>query len=148
MAKALKALWRCPKCGAPFVTKNIWHACGKYTLKDLFQGCDRNVPRVFRKFARMVRACGPVRMIPQKTRVVFMVRVRFAGAYPRKSHLLCGVALPRRVESPRFVKIESYSRHFHGHTLRISSEKELDTQVQRWLRQSYRVGCQAFLSKR
>lgn len=145
MPKKLKPLWRCPKCGARFVTKNIWHACGKYTLKNLFKGCDPIGLKLFRKFARMVRACGPVRMIPQKSQVVFMVRVRFVGAYPRKSHLLCGFALPKRVENSKFVKIESYAKHFHGHLMEIRSEKELDAQVQRWLRVAYRVGRQEFL---
>ena len=23
----VKALWRCPKCGHRFVTKNLWHSC-------------------------------------------------------------------------------------------------------------------------
>ena len=29
-------LWTCIKCGNKFVTKNMWHSCGKYNLDDLF----------------------------------------------------------------------------------------------------------------
>ena len=31
-------LWRCPKCGHRFVTRNIWHSCGHYRLADHFEG--------------------------------------------------------------------------------------------------------------
>ena len=65
-------------------------------MEELFARSEPHVLPLFKKFAKMVRACGPVRMIPQKTRVVFQVRVRFAGAYPRKSHFLASFALPYR----------------------------------------------------
>jgi hypothetical protein len=144
----LRPLWRCPECGEKFVTKNLWHSCGKHTLEELFARSEPHVLPLFKKFAKMVRNCGPVRMIPQKTRVVFQVRVRFAGAYPRKAYFLAGFALPYRAEDPRFVKIEHYAPHFQGHLFRVASEADLDTKVQRWLKESYRVGAQDFLTKR
>jgi hypothetical protein len=143
-----RPLWRCPKCGERFITANMWHSCGKRTLEELFARSEPHVLPLFKKFAKMVRACGPVKMIPQKTRVVFQVRVRFAGAYPRKSHFLCGIALPRRVDDARFVKIETYAPHFQGHLFRVASEADLDDQVQHWLHESYKVGAQGFLKTR
>ena len=83
-ARKLRPLWRCPKCGARFVTRNMWHSCGKFTLETLFAKSEPQVLPLFKKFAALVRRCGRVTMIPQKTRVVFMDRVRFAGACPRK----------------------------------------------------------------
>jgi hypothetical protein len=143
-----RPLWRCPQCGERFVTKNLWHACGKYSLQELFARSDPHVLKLFKRFAAMVRACGPVRMIPQKTRVVFQARVRFAGAYARKSHVLCGFALPYRATDPRFIKIEDYAPHFQGHVFRVSCEEDLDEKVQAWLHESYKVGTQSFLKKR
>jgi hypothetical protein len=142
-----RPLWRCPECGERFVTRNLWHSCGKHTLQELFAGSDPHVLPLFKKFEKMVRACGPVRTIPQKTRVVFQVRVRFAGAYPRKSYFLVGFALPYRSDDPRFVKIESYAHHFQGHLFRVASETDLDEDVQRWLHESYQVGAQSFLNR-
>jgi hypothetical protein len=84
-------------------------------------------------------------MIPQKTRVVFMTRVRFVAIYPRKRSLEIGIELSARRSDARFHKIESYTRHMHGHYLRIADEKQLDAQVQRWLRESYAVGAQRVL---
>jgi len=95
----------------------------------------------------MVTACGPVTKIPQKTRVVFMVRARFAGCVPRKSYLQCSVALPRKYPHPRFVKIESYSPTFHGHRFHVQTLEQLDDEVQEWLRESYTVGEQKHLHR-
>lgn len=88
----------------------------------------------------MVRACGPVRIYPQKSRIVCQVRGRFAGATPRKSYLLVSFALTRKLNNPRFVKIEKYAAHWYGHQMRIKSEKELEADLQRWLREAYAVG--------
>jgi hypothetical protein len=140
MCKKQRPLWKCPKCGARFVTANIWHSCGRYSLKMLFAKSEPNVRRLFRKLTRMVRSCGPSTMLPQKTRVVFMTRVRFVAVYPRKRALEIGIELSARHPHPHFHKIESYSRHVHGHYLRIENENQLDAQVKRWLRESYLVG--------
>lgn len=122
----------------------MWHSCGKFSLKDLFAKSDPHVPQLFREFARMVRTCGPVHMIPQKTRVVFQVRMRFAGASPRKSHLMCAFILPREIKSDRFQKVEKYGPRSYAHYLPVHCEAELDADVARWLREAYRRGEQKF----
>jgi hypothetical protein len=142
MVYRLKPLWKCPKCGERFVGKNMPHSCGKFSLNDLFAKSDPQVMKKFGKFAKIVRACGPVRIIPQKTRVVFMARVRFAGAMPRKKYLLCSLGMPRRFESQRFLKIESYMANFHGHTFRVDTLDDLDNEVQGWLYEAYKLGKQ------
>jgi hypothetical protein len=66
----------------------------------------------------------------------------------RANHISCGIALPYRAKDPRFVKIENYAPHFQGHLFRVASAADLDDQIQRWLRDAYRVGSQEFLKKR
>ena len=144
----LQPLWQCPKCGERFVTRNMWHSCGKYTLDALFARSEPHVFQLFNKFAEKMQACGPVTIIPQRTRVVFQVRVRFGGCYPRKSHLLCGLALPRVDDDPRFFKIEKYAPHFIGHSFRVYSEADLGRDVQRWMCEAYEVGAQKHLKRR
>ena len=147
MPSNLPPLWQCPKCGERFVTKNVWHSCGKFTLEALFARSQPHVFAAFHKFAKMMRECGPVTMIPQKSRVVFQVRVRFGGCYPRKSHLLCGLALPRVDDDPRFVKVEKFATHFIMHSFRVDSDADLDLDVQGWMREAYEVGSQKHLKK-
>ena len=102
--------------------------------------------KLFHKYANMVRACGPVHMIPQKTRVVFQVRMRFAGATPRKSHLLCHFILPRKIDNGRFHKIETFNPRCHAHYLRVNEEADLDAEIARHLKQAYAVGEQKHLA--
>ena len=146
MPQNLRSLWKCPKCGERFVLRNMWHSCGKFSLEDLFGRSEPHVLKTFRKFEKLVRECGPVRMIPQKTRVVFQVRMRFAGATPRKSHLICHFILAHKSDSERFEKIQTFGPHCHAHYLRINSKEELDNQVARWLKEAYTVGQQMHLA--
>ena len=142
-SEPLPPLWRCPKCGAQFVSANMSHSCGRFRLEDLFAGRDPQAFSLFEKFKRMVEACGPVVMIPQKTRLVFMVRMRFAAVYPRKSSLRVGLVLSRRLApSRRIDKVIEYAPQCIGHELTITSAGDLDATIQRWLRAAYDVGTQ------
>jgi hypothetical protein len=143
-----KPLWRCPMCGEKFVTRNMWHSCGKHRLEAHFERSEPHVIRLFRKFARMVRRCGPVRIYPQKTRIVCQARVRFASAQARRSYLLVSFASTRRIDNPRFVRIERYMPRWYGHFVRVASERDLDADLQRWLRAAYAIGEQKHLARR
>lgn len=121
------------------------HSCGKFSLEGLFAQSEPHVAKLFHELARLARACGPVHMIPQKTRVVFQTRMRFAGAMPRKSYLICHFVLPRRIESERFYKIETFTPRCHAHYLRVDELSDLDVEVSRWLAEAYEVGQQLHL---
>jgi hypothetical protein len=108
--RTLRPLWTCPRCAAKFVVANSWHSCGRYRLEDLFARSEPYVLELFRRLQRMVHAAGPVTTVPQKTRLVFMVRVRFISVQVRKSYLLVGFLLARRVDDPRFAEITTYCR--------------------------------------
>ncbi|MGH2651971.1 MAG: hypothetical protein ACRDHK_12270 [Actinomycetota bacterium] len=40
-------LWTCPKRGNTFVSRNLYHACGRYRLADHFDGKPPIVRRTF-----------------------------------------------------------------------------------------------------
>jgi hypothetical protein len=145
MSSPLSPLWQCPKCGERFVTRNLWHSCGRFDLRELFAGSEAHMAPLFDLFTKLVRACGPVALIPQKTRAVFQVRIRFAAIYPRRSYLLCGLLLGRKLAHPRFVKVETYTPRCLGHYLRLAGEGDLDTELSDWVREAYEVGEQRHL---
>lgn len=147
--RPLPPLWTCPKCGAKFVSANMWHSCGRYRLADLFATSQPQVFALFQKFRRMVKACGPSTMIPQKTRVVFMVRMRFAGATVRKTNLRVGLILERLLPAdPRLEKTETFSPRCHAHYFRIDRAAQLDSTFQRWVREAYDSGTQKHFERR
>lgn len=142
----LKPLWRCPHCGERFVKKNMAHSCAKSDLKTLFAKSEPQVRKLFTMFTEIVRGCGPVHLIPQRTKVAFQVRVRFASCTPRGSYVLCGFWLKRRINSPRFRSILQPMPHDYIYQVRIDSTKDFDAEFRSWIREAYAVGQQKHLT--
>ena len=125
------------------MSANMWHSCGRYTLDALFAKSEPRVFELFQKFRRMVRDCGRSTMIPQKTRVVFMVRMRFAGATVRKSHLRIGLMLERPLPpDPRLVETLAVAPRCYGHYFKIERADQLDQSIAKLLREAYECGTQ------
>ncbi len=94
----------------------------------------------------MVRASGPgVKAVAVKTGIGFMVRVRFAGATLQKRGLRIGFWLKRRIDSPRFARIEEIPPNNYVYHVHIRSKDDLDDEVRGWLREAYDVGVQRHL---
>jgi hypothetical protein len=145
-ARKRSTLWICPKCGARLVNRNLWHSCGRFTLEALFAKAAPGVLDLARRYVDLLRSLGDVQVIPQKTRLVGVARVRFAGLYPRKNGFRAGFALRRQVRSPRIVKTVDYGPRWHGHFVDIRSRHDLDGQFLAWLKESHdTVGLQAGL---
>jgi hypothetical protein len=141
-------LWICPKCGARLVSRNLWHSCGRFTLTALFKGARPGVLVLAREYVRMLRSLGDVQVIPQKTRLVCVARVRFAGLYPRKTGFRVAFALRRWIDHPRIVKTVDYGPRWRGHFVAVQSKADLDGELQAWLQESHdTVGVQDDLTR-
>jgi uncharacterized membrane protein len=135
-----RQLWTCPKCGAQFLVANGYHSCGRFRLDDLFVRAEPHVRVLFDRFAVMVREAGDSKLIPQKTRAVFMTRMRFINVQVRRSHLLVGFVLRRRPATGRFEKVETFSPRTHLASLRIESADELNPSLRRLIAAAYEAG--------
>jgi hypothetical protein len=136
-----KPLWTCPKCGAKLVTPNMWHACGAYTVEKFLEGKSPKAREMFQRFADLIGKCGPVTTAPAKTRVAFMVRVRFAGVSNVSDRgITIAFALRRPLKNPRIFKVVKYNPRWYGHYVRIKSLDELDDELATWLCEAYKVG--------
>lgn len=70
--------------------------------------------------------------------MAFLAAVRFASVNRvRPTHLDVHFVLPRPLLSPRFRRVERLGK-LYVHHLRFGQASELNAEVQRWLRQSYR----------
>jgi hypothetical protein len=132
-------LWHCPKCGARLVSRNLWHSCGRFTLEALFARSAPEVLAAARKYVALLESLGDVQVLPQKTRLVAVARVRFAGLYPRKDHFMAAFALHRWLSSPRIVKTVDYGPRWRGHYVRIESAADVDDELRAWLQESHDV---------
>jgi AraC-like DNA-binding protein len=95
---------------------------------------------LYGRFEQMIAECGDYHVAPAKTRIAFLARVRFANITAlSEDGMTCTFALPRRLTSRRFARVEEVVPCWWEHRLRITDVKQLDAQLQAWLRESYRL---------
>ena len=147
MTDELPDLWTCPRCGARFVTPNMSHGCGDYTVDGFFEGKPARPRELYDALVAFVGRSGPFEQVPTKTRIAFMVRVRFLAVNRvRADGLACHLWLKRAIDSPRFTKVERFGRSDRIHHFVLRDERELDDELDGWVREAYDVGRQAHLS--
>ncbi|HET7463923.1 MAG TPA: DUF5655 domain-containing protein [Longimicrobium sp.] len=115
------------------------------TVDDHLRGKGERAAALFRRFEEAVRVCGPVILAPAKTRIGFQARMIFAAVSVGADRLDGHVVLARRLEHPRFTRIESLSARNHVHHFRFRDPAEIDGEVLGWLREAYAVGQQKHL---
>jgi hypothetical protein len=95
---------------------------------------------LYDRFEQLIAACGEYRVAPAKTRIAFMGRVRFAGITSlSEKGMTCAFTLERPLRSPRFQSVQEVAPGWWVHRLRITEPEQLDGQVARWIRSSYRL---------
>ena len=98
------------------------HSCVTVPLDEIFARSTPEARAAFDAYAAMVARCGPVEVIGQKTRIVIMARVRFAGAVVLRDRVRLNIALTRKIEAPWVERIDTYmngrwqAHHFVVHT--------------------------------
>lgn len=123
------------------------HSCGHYSVEKYLAGQSPQAVALYEHFTALVCACGPVKIAPAKTRIGFQVRMIFAAVNKLSERgLEAHVVLTRRLESPRFRRIDAMTPRCYVHHFRIESLSEFDEEVESWLREAYQVGRQAHLS--
>ena len=132
-----RKLWTCPKCGHRFVTTNLWHSCGRHTLASHFAGKPKQLRATFDAYLALARACGPVTVYAQKTRIVFQRRVRFAGAVVRAGFVDGSMWLRRRARHPRLARVESFGRLGFGLHFRLRDPADVDGRLAKLMREAY-----------
>jgi hypothetical protein len=75
----LFGLWICPQCGARLISRNLWHSCGQFSLEKLFASAEPGSLDLARKYVAVLHSLGDVQVLPQKTRLVCVARVRSAA---------------------------------------------------------------------
>ena len=103
------------------------HSCVKVPLDDLFARSTPTARAAFDAFVALIRRCGPIEVIGQKTRIVITARVRFAGATVLRDRVRLNVALTRRIEAPWVERIDSYmGGRWQAHHFIVRSPAELE----------------------
>jgi hypothetical protein len=139
-------MWTCPDCGRAFANRNQTHTCAP--LHDLAWHLDGKPPEIaeiVRRVIRVAEECGEVTVLPEKTRIALAARMSFAALMPRRRWVDGHVVLARRLDDPRFTRIETYSPRNHLHAFRLRSVDDVDARFREWMREAYEVGVQRHL---
>jgi hypothetical protein len=141
-----RPLWTCPGCGRSFARPNQTHTCAPLGSVDAhFAGCAPAVRATFDAVLAAVRACGPLGVLPERTRIALHVRMSFAAFMPRRRWLDGHLVLARRIDSPRFRRVEVYSPRNVLHAFRLTAPGEVDAEFTAYLAEAYLVGAQEHL---
>jgi hypothetical protein len=141
-------LWTCPDCGRQFANRNQQHSCVRRSVDDFLAGKSERARALFSSFTEAAFRCGHVTFAPALTRVGLQARMIFACVNRLSDDRLdAHVVLSRRLEHPRFYKIESFSPRNHAHYFRIHNVADVDAEVRAWLQEAYAVGEQEHLSR-
>lgn len=125
------------------------HSCGRYTVEKFLAGKSSDAIALYRRFSALVNQCGSVKLAPAKTRIGFQVRMIFAAVNKLNDRgLEAHIVLARRINNPRFKRIETMSPKCHVHHFRIEAPSDLDQEVAGWLCEAYQVGTQQHLWRR
>jgi hypothetical protein len=124
------------------------HGCGEYNVGGFFEGRPARLRELYDALVVLVGELGPFEQVPTKTRIAFMVRVRFAAVNRvGRDGLVCHLWLKRRIDSHRFTKVELLGRSDWIHHFVLRSEDELDDEFRGWMREAYDVGRQTHLAR-
>jgi hypothetical protein len=140
-------MWTCPRCGRSFANRNQPHACGPLDLDRHLAGRDPEVLAIFWRLVTLAERNGPVTVLPEKTRIALQVRMSFAAFMPRREWLNGHLVLARRIDSPRFTRIDVFSPRNVLHAFRLTGPADVDQEFAGWLAEAYRVGAQEHLRR-
>ena len=143
-----KPMWRCRVCRRRFANRNQSHACATHDLESHFRGKPAALRQLYRLFLAKVRSCGPVTILPEKTRIAFQVRMSFAAIQVQSSKLIGHLVLAHPHEHPCFHRIDAISPHNHVHHFRLEKPQDLSEELCQFILQEYAVGQQKHLRNR
>jgi hypothetical protein len=142
------SLWTCPRCGRAFAARHQTHTCRPLgSLDEHFAGKPPEIRAIFDRVVELAERNGAVTVLPERTRIALQARMSFAALQPRRAWMDGHVVLARRLQSPRFRRIETFGPRNHLHAFRLASLGEVDEEVAGWLAEAYEVGMQRHLGR-
>lgn len=133
--------WRCPRCGRSLARRNQSHFCG--SPRDLAAHLDGKPPGLKLLFAHLleeIRACGPVTVLSERTRIAFRSGVAFMAVTVRQAALVGHLVLPEKRRHPRFLRVDTLAPGSHVHHFRLTTSDEIDPEFVDSINTAYAVG--------
>ena len=101
--------------------------------------------RTFDRLVTVARQSGPVTVYAQKSRIVFMVLVRFGGVTVKKQSLDFALWLTRCVAHPLLGRTEVFGPRSFGAHFRLRDPEDVDAALGGLIREACRTGLREHL---
>src|SRR5262245_61757750 len=128
-------MWTCPKCKAQFFQKNLWHSCGDFSVDDFLKGKPERGIELFWYFVNEYKKIGDISLHAVKSRIAFMVKVRFAGVSKIGKEFIEGAFWSKqKVVSDKFYKVSNFTPVDFGLHFRITDEAFIDDEFRKYMK--------------
>jgi hypothetical protein len=108
-----------------------------YTESDHLDGKDLVVRKIYERLINQLQKFGPLKIEPKKTSIHLGNRFGFAGVYTRQNYINLEVHLNYKLKSKRVIKVEQASANRYHHTIKLTTEKDVDKELLHWLKEAY-----------
>ena len=110
-----------------------------YAETDHLSGKETIVSKMYHKLIKELLKFGPLKIEPKKTSIHLGNRFGFAGVYTRMDYINLEVHLNRKLTGARVSKVEQASPNRYHHTIKLTSEKDIDKGLLSWLKEAYEL---------
>ena len=110
------------------------------TVQDHLNTATPKAAELYQRFAELVQTFGAVDIVPTQTRIDFRVRMIFASVQFREDTLLVQLVLPQRLESPRVIRVDTYTQSSFANYVYIRTFEDYDAEFNAWLQEAYNLG--------
>lgn len=106
-------------------------------LEGHFAGKDPTVRKIYDHLLKHSRQFGSLTEEPKKTSIHLVNKTAFAGVATRRGAIVLTIKSDRRLSSPRIHKSEQTSANRFHHEVKLTSPRDVDSEVIGWLRNAY-----------
>lgn len=130
--------YTCPKCLRPLTKPNSWHYCQRISIDSLFENKPPELKEVFNALLKEIGSWEGVSASATKTCVVFIAAKTFLVVKVMKRELDLKFVLSDENDDFPIYKTAKYGNKLE-HYIRLSEAEDLDSDVLRFIRQSYEL---------
>jgi len=110
------------------------------TENTLLKNASPEVTNLYNRFVDLVKAIGPVSILPTQTRIDFQARTIFASVYFKLESLEIQMVLPTIEQDARIIRVDTIGTDKYAHNIMINSLDDYDARFNAWLQEAYDLG--------
>src|ERR1700758_2560435 len=110
-----------------------------YSENDHLKEKEPIVAKIYERLIKELHKFGPIKIEPKKTSIHLGNRFGFAGVYTRSNYINLELHLNYELKNRRVIKAEQASANRFHHTIKLTSDKEIDKELLTWLKEAYEL---------